>query len=889
MTTYLAEYLGYSVLEKPVLSFVVAILKCLLCLLNTKQGVIWGLTHKNTIPILALVLAHDSTINYSRQILKVFTVVALMGQTGHKAVLGALANAAEVFGFPNRFFLILSHFESTPDFMTKGICMSLINAAVNTPKLLKDRTAIRRELNSINFNLLLEETQELILRTALPTNFLCSQIILFEESLMKDERASLLTFCHSTPVRSQRQLIGDLLVEAENHNVVPELVSLFTHMLTLDLNQPREHGKGFYSLIKQVIMQAAQKNSISLFDLLPGRVWNDLLTDLPKENNVLKVRILDRSAEVGAELMLQHDLKNVLKDTLKKRPSAETDLEIDKLLKEPAPVTPLDNILQEKLKEHQANKPQVQRTVPLIQTWTTNLLLSEVDKLVSELILPSNINILGNTSREHAILSKIIQELKINELNTLQHNIQARSKHQDLDTQQPQPETKPTTPVLPSQPGGPRPDFTKGLGKQRLSSRKNEPIKIKILNWTIIPDFQISSTLWSKEGESYLPADLAIDQSKLYKTFSNDQIGAQQPIHLLDRYTHSHLQAFLSGYEIDSHIKRQNICKALNNINEKPFEHNPHPFGQLVECLPFSIHLKCLLQNCLQYDLDNTQFDIPSRFAIALHNQIPDVFEKTTCIQFLINFSSRIIDIKYEMLIVKQAVKALKEEIRLVKLLNLILDVGNMLNSNSPLRDCGGFQLHCLSELSKISGPDGSLLDYIVGLVINQQPDLLDLSGLYYHIKLGAAVNLDTNADNLRSLFVDYNNAVEAAEKIDSQIAQTKLRTIYNELMIWGHNLKETQSEVAEVMSYFGWSSTHPDTGHFFATIEEFLYQVELSREKQKLHTQPLEELPTSGDSRGKTKLKKNRNVQKMESAPVSVDEFFLKAVGNSSKFSLSK
>lgn len=117
-------------------------------------------------------------------------------------------------------------------------------------------------------------------------------------------------------------------------------------------------------------------------------------------------------------------------------------------------------------------------------------------------------------------------------------------------------------------------------------------------------------------------------------------------------------------------------------------------------------------------DEEKQGLDKPEKFLYSLH-EIDNFEDRLFCITFRTTFNEDIQEIQKELLNINTAVQELQDPETVLRVLGLVLSVGNYLNGGNRTRgQADGFQLEILSKLKDVKGEkDGasfSLLNYIV-------------------------------------------------------------------------------------------------------------------------------------------------------------------------------
>ena len=142
---------------------------------------------------------------------------------------------------------------------------------------------------------------------------------------------------------------------------------------------------------------------------------------------------------------------------------------------------------------------------------------------------------------------------------------------------------------------------------------------------------------------------------------------------------------------------------------------------------------------------------------------------------FKIRFPEFVQDCKPYIVALKAACEEIKKSVKFARLLELILLVGNIMNSGSRLEQCVGFDISHLPKLSntKDKQNQSTLLHFLVETIELDQPDLLHFYEEMIHLDKAAKASLETidkvlkhMEDTLRSIDRDLaSTSSEEAER----------------------------------------------------------------------------------------------------------------------------
>ncbi|XP_023749244.1 uncharacterized protein LOC111897526 isoform X1 [Lactuca sativa] len=132
--------------------------------------------------------------------------------------------------------------------------------------------------------------------------------------------------------------------------------------------------------------------------------------------------------------------------------------------------------------------------------------------------------------------------------------------------------------------------------------------------------------------------------------------------------------------------------------------------------------------------------------------KIPRIKSKLRAFAFTITFNSQVNYLTDSLNKIKDATKEIRESTKLVKIMQIILMMGNKLNTGTVGGSAGGFRLDSLEKLGTTYATDKdiTLLHFLCKVVAEQTPELLDFDKDLIHLK--AAYMHKTRIRNVRQL-----------------------------------------------------------------------------------------------------------------------------------------
>ncbi|XP_049850499.1 formin-like protein [Schistocerca gregaria] len=229
-------------------------------------------------------------------------------------------------------------------------------------------------------------------------------------------------------------------------------------------------------------------------------------------------------------------------------------------------------------------------------------------------------------------------------------------------------------------------------------------------------------------------------------------------------------------------------------------------------------------------------------------SRIPQFRARLKVYEYKINYDLRACELEIIISRLEGANEELKKNTPAwVKLLEVVLAIGNFLNYNSPRGGARGFQIECLSQLSSIKSLDNTftLLDYLVEYLheMGKYSDALDLPNTSRSIL--QVSKLDWNAVindmlYLRKQLSDTNALLMTIERSNVQedtffdTIQMALKAIERKLDVLEHQFNQTCNQYREIAREYGVVPQSMLPSEFYKMLNSFLVLFENAIENYK-------------------------------------------------------
>uniref|UniRef100_A0A8C1TQL7 Formin-like 2a n=1 Tax=Cyprinus carpio TaxID=7962 RepID=A0A8C1TQL7_CYPCA len=421
-----------------------------------------------------------------------------------------------------------------------------------------------------------------------------------------------------------------------------------------------------------------------------------------------------------------------------------------------------------------------------------------------------------------------------------------------LDISAPMP--PPPPPMAPPLPGCGSPTVIMNSGLAAVKIKK--PIKTKfrlpVFNWVALKPNQINDTVFNEIDDERILEDLNVDEfEEIFKTkaqgpaidiTSSKQKTSQKgpnKISLLDSNRAKNLAITLRKVGKTS----EEICRAIQMLDLRTL---PVDF---VECLMRFIPTEAELKVLRQYEKERKPLENltdEDRFMIHF-SKIERLMQKMTIMAFVANFTESIQMLTPQLHAVIAASVSIKSSQKLKKILEIILALGNYMNSGKR-GAVYGFKLQSLDLLLDTKSTDRkmTLLHYIANVVKDKYQQVSLFYNELNYVEKAAAVSLDNVLLDVKEL----QRGMDLTRRENSMHGHNTLLRDFmqqneNKLKKLQDDAKIAQDAFDEVVKFFGENSKTTPPSVFFPVFVRFVKayrQAEEDNEHRKRQEQMMRE-----------------------------------------------
>ncbi|KAL1569252.1 Formin-like protein 14, variant 2 [Salvia divinorum] len=134
--------------------------------------------------------------------------------------------------------------------------------------------------------------------------------------------------------------------------------------------------------------------------------------------------------------------------------------------------------------------------------------------------------------------------------------------------------------------------------------------------------------------------------------------------------------------------------------------------------------------------------------------KVPRVESKLRVFAFTITFNTQVKDLKVNLHTINDAAREVKESVKLRKIMQTILTLGNALNQGTARGSAIGFKLDSLLKLSDTRARNNkmTLMHYLCKILSEKMPELLDFSKDLGHLEPASKIQLKSLAEEMQAV-----------------------------------------------------------------------------------------------------------------------------------------
>merc|ERR1719481_2181948 len=395
-------------------------------------------------------------------------------------------------------------------------------------------------------------------------------------------------------------------------------------------------------------------------------------------------------------------------------------------------------------------------------------------------------------------------------------------------------------PGPPGAPPGPAPgpNAQDILAKLGMTNKKKWSVggQMKRTNWKSVPLTKLTEkAFWTKVDEEALVSQSLIEdlQSKFSsrppkRSVEENSTGGQskkkaKELKVLDGKAAQNLSVILGGAL--KHISYKDLRKCIMRCDTSVLTENL--LQSLIQYLPTPDQLNKLQEHSHEYD-DLAEAE---QFAISLAD-IKRLVPRLKSLKFQLHYPELVQDCKPDIVAATEACQEVRRSRKFGKILELILLMGNIMNTGSKNEQSVGFDISYLPKLSNTKDRDNksTLMHFLVETIEKSHPQLLSFYDELIHLDKAARVSCEIimktlkQMDNsIKNLETDLKNSARTVQDKDDKFEECMgsfakdARDQYSILQAMATKMETLYAELAE---YFVFDKQKYTLEEFFSDIK---------------------------------------------------------------------
>uniref|UniRef100_A0A665TUJ9 Formin-like 2b n=1 Tax=Echeneis naucrates TaxID=173247 RepID=A0A665TUJ9_ECHNA len=400
------------------------------------------------------------------------------------------------------------------------------------------------------------------------------------------------------------------------------------------------------------------------------------------------------------------------------------------------------------------------------------------------------------------------------------------------------PPPPPVAPPLPGSGGSPTVIFNSGLAAVKIKKPIQTKFRMPVLNWVALKPSQINGTVFNDIDDESILQDLDVEEfEEMFKTkaqgpavdltLSRQKLPQKAPskVSLLEANRAKNLAITLRKAGHGSEV----ICRAIHIFDLRTIR------VDFVECLMRFLPTEAEVKLLRQYERDRKPLEALSdedRFMMQF-SRIERLSQRMSIMTFMGNFNDNVQMLTPQLHAIIAASVSIKSSQKLKKILEIILALGNYMNS-SKRGAVYGFKLQSLDLLLDTKSTDRkqTLLHYIANVVKEKFPAVSPFYNELHYVDKAAAVSLENVLCDVKEL----QRGMELTWREFSVQHNTTLKDFISRnesrLSKVQEDARIAQDAFEDVVKFFGESSKTMPPSVFFPIFVRFIKAYRLAEEE---------------------------------------------------------
>ncbi|XP_077284054.1 protein diaphanous-like isoform X2 [Arctopsyche grandis] len=390
---------------------------------------------------------------------------------------------------------------------------------------------------------------------------------------------------------------------------------------------------------------------------------------------------------------------------------------------------------------------------------------------------------------------------------------------------------------MPGAPMMPRPDILPYGLKPKRKWEVEGGVALKRANWkTIVPQKMSEKSFWVRvQEESLASPDILTGLAKRFSSKpavkksedSVDRMGTVKKVKdlkVLDGKAAQNISILLGGSL--KHMSYSAVRQCIMRCDTKVL--SATVLDLLIQYLPSPEQLKRLLEFKDSYK-DLTEAE---QFAVTIAD-IKRLLPRLKSLSFREHYKELIQEVKPDIVSGTAACEEIKKSAKFAKILELVLLLGNYMNTGSKNAGAFGFEMSFLTKLTATKDLENkhTLLHYLVSTIETKFPEVLTFAEEVPHADRAARVSIDNLQKSLKKMDSDIKNL--ETDLTNSKVPQDNEDQFYNVMLSFAEEargqcnvlhsmLKKMEVLYADLAEFYAFDQAKYTLEDFFGDIKMF-------------------------------------------------------------------
>lgn len=361
-------------------------------------------------------------------------------------------------------------------------------------------------------------------------------------------------------------------------------------------------------------------------------------------------------------------------------------------------------------------------------------------------------------------------------------------------------------------PGGP----ATGRPKKVQPKLSRPEVKMRQFNWAKLPDLKTMDTVWGPGGAS--DENVKLDLNEIEQLFSlaeakkvekkdEDEPAKKQAVSVLDPKRAQNTSIMLARFK----MPYADLRKAIEDLDETIL--TVDNLTSLKQCIPTPDEIAALKEI-----EDPATLSAPDKYFLEV-SKVHNMGPRLECMLTKNTFAKKAETINTSVSVISQAINEIKNSKKFVRFLEVVLKIGNMINTGSARGGAYGFKLDTLTKLGDMRSSNKdlpTLLHFIAVKGETEFPEVIEMVKDFEALPLACKESLSQVVSDLAALnksveFVgnQVKNPPETPDKYYNVMSEFYSKASQQVSML-DSKLKKTQEAFTKTAEYYGEPASTP-------------------------------------------------------------------------------